>query len=563
MQRSRFSTLAVLVLVLAAVACSENPNEIKLLGRTSAVVAPTGTLDQNIVDVLKLFPKGLETAATTRWANVKQKYAAGLSDPAQMTVAKQMLFELSAWVQQKTPNMDNPPAGEAKGAASARAVLYMSMYVYGGPSTPTPPYLPAADATVGIVTPTTAATIVTPTTHAGVKLDAGSVAENTVIVVTQNPTPYPENCSGPLRTKFCQYPQFYTFEMFPHAPLLKAATFNVCHVNTGKNRYPLADHERFSLAHTKPADPANYVLGGKVFDGNGESIEILPRVYQDFSHCELGDSYASNNTVGGPLGALSRFARGLQKMLTPKTAYAIDVGLGGLSLDMSPFNVLDTLSSPDIAVQSVSVSQASVHPGDHVALSYSVTNIGTATLAPAHASIVLTPVPIEGAAPPGQQIAAFEIDSIVPLTPRTGNNLDVAIPSDVSAGAYTLALVIDDDPNFPDANLANNTGISSIVVGGEVWRVIESGNWNGTWIRRGSSDVFDAVWTGPQNGFVTAVMTYTRNGSDVDFQRTVSSDGRLCHYIGTILPDGLTATGSETCPDVTGAFTWTASIGFQ
>jgi hypothetical protein len=66
LQRARFSFLAASACILAALACTENPNGVKVLHRTAAVVTPTGTLDQNIVDVLKLLPKGLETAATTR-----------------------------------------------------------------------------------------------------------------------------------------------------------------------------------------------------------------------------------------------------------------------------------------------------------------------------------------------------------------------------------------------------------------------------------------------------------------------------------------------------------------
>jgi probable HAF family extracellular repeat protein len=465
MRRTLFSIATGSFFLLTVASCKENPNEVKVVAPgVSSVISPPATLDQGVVEILSLFPKGLETAATTRWANVKQKYAAGLSDPAQMTVAKQMLFELSDWLKQKTANMDNPPTGETKVAASARAVLYMSMYVYGGPQTSPPPFIASADNAVGTVTPSAPATIVTPTTHAGVQLEAGSVAENTIIVITQNPAHFADNCSGPLKTKFCQYPQFYTFEMFPHNRLLKAATFNVCHVNSGENRYPLADHDRFSLAHAKPADPANYVPGGKVFDGNGESIEVLPLVHQTFSTC-VGNSYASSAVSNGPLGVLTRLGRGLQKLVTPKTAYAIDVGLGGLSFDTSPFNVLDTLSSPDLAVQSVSVTPPSARTGDHVALSFTVANIGTAARDTSHATIVLTPVPIEGSPPAGQQLgASFNIPPLAPGLTSTGTNLDVVIPQNASIGAYTLSLIVDDDPNFPDANLANNSAAATISV---------------------------------------------------------------------------------------------------
>src|ERR1700730_10450059 len=190
------------------------------------------------------------------------------------------------------------------------------MYFYGGPSTVPPPFTPGADAVVGVVTPNAPATIVTPTLHAGVQLEAGSVAENTIVVVTQNPTPFPANCSGPLQTKLCQYPQFYTFDQFPHKRLLKPAKFNVCHVNSGEQRRPLADHDRFRLAHAKPADPADYTPGSTIRDQNGESIEILPLIAQTFSTC-VGNFYASSAVLGGPLGTFSRLAKGLQNIISP------------------------------------------------------------------------------------------------------------------------------------------------------------------------------------------------------------------------------------------------------
>jgi len=96
--KTRFALLVTPLLLLFAVACSDNPAASKLAAPRGAgfEITPAGTLDQEIVTILALLPKGLETAATTRWANLKAKYALGLSDPAQMAVAKQMLFDLSA-----------------------------------------------------------------------------------------------------------------------------------------------------------------------------------------------------------------------------------------------------------------------------------------------------------------------------------------------------------------------------------------------------------------------------------------------------------------------------------
>jgi hypothetical protein len=239
MRRTRFSILSGLLCVLAGFACSENPNAVKLLDtrRLSAVITPDKSLDQSITELLALFPKSLDqrdvdaegTGLNPRatWDQIKKKYVTGQTKPAHMAIVKRKLVAISDWVARNSAMMGAPPLSETKTAAAARLVLYMSLYVYGGPNTAPPPYTPGADATTGIVTPTAPATIVTPTLRAGVQLEAGSVAENSIIVVTQNPTPYPKNCSGPLATRLCQYPQFYTFEIFPDKVLLKPAKFNV------------------------------------------------------------------------------------------------------------------------------------------------------------------------------------------------------------------------------------------------------------------------------------------------------------------------------------------------
>jgi len=452
MLRARFSILAGCLSLLALATCSENPNTVKTLGGPrTLVVTPTETLDQSIKTLLALFPKGLETAATARWGNVKQKYAAGLSDPAQMKVAKQMLFELSDWVNKMAPDMDAPPDNETKIAASARSVLYMSMYVYIGPGTATPPFTPSADAVIGLVTPGAPATIVTPTKHAGVQLEAGSVAENTIVVITQNPTPYPDNCSGPLRTKLCQYPQFYTFDQFPHARLLKAAKFNVCHVNSGDTRRPLADHDRFRLAHSKPASAADYTPGSTIRDQNGESIEILPLVEQTFSTC--AENFYTSATTGSSLGLLSRVARRIRDIATPRTAYAIDLGLGGLSVEFSPFNDVDPQSAPDLKVQEASFDPATLHPGDHIVVTYTIVNIGTATGSAVPAAIRLSTNAVLTTS--DQSLAPISISPLPPGGSLTAAQEGVVLAATTS-GSYYLGVVIEDDPTMPDANLANN-----------------------------------------------------------------------------------------------------------
>lgn len=471
MQRGKWWLLAGSVVILGA--CSDSPSALKSAPTAASfLVTPPGNLDQSVLAILSLYPRGLETAATTRWNNIKSKYAAGLSDPAQMAVAKSMLAELTDWLAKKTTDMATPPDGETRTSATARAVLYMSMYVFNGPAATPPAYSPTADAVTGLVTPGAPATIVTPTKHAGVQFEAGSVDETTIIVITQNLTPYPDNCSGPLQTKLCQYPQFYTFEQFPHKTLLKPAKFNACHINAGPDRRPLADHDRFRLAHSKPADPADYTPGSVIRDQNGESIEILPLVPQTFSTCE--DNQYTAEIIGSISTSLvSRLARAVKKIVTPRTAYAIDLGLGGLSRSFSQFNDVDPLGEPDLSIDSMAVGQSVNHPGDQMSLSVVVSNSGTATKSAGQGIVYLTPpapVVIEG--PPQQpadvQVATIAFPAIAPGSADTVNNVQVTLPSNIASGTYQVKIVVGNDAVLGDVNSANNTATRSINVDGGI-----------------------------------------------------------------------------------------------
>jgi hypothetical protein len=295
------------------------------------------------------------------------------------------------------------------------------------------------------------------------------------VVVTQNPAPFPANCSGPLQTKLCQYPLFYTFEQFPHKRLLKAAKFAVCHVNSGEERQPLADHDRFRLAHSKPGDPASYTPGSTIRDQDGESIEILPLVTQTFSTCEDTHHHATNTVQGGLTELLTRFAHGVHTFVTPKNAYAIDVGLGGLGFEMSPFNVVDPIGTPDRAVQSLNVTPACngeecvLRAGGHVRISYSVSNVGTATAGsvPAELRMVSVPQnPEDPGVPIDVRLGFVTIPTLVPGAVANASNLDFVIPPTLSAGNYTITLSVGDETTFPEltVSLPNNVALVPVDV---------------------------------------------------------------------------------------------------
>jgi len=444
--RSRFLVVAT-VLSLAA-ACSDAPTPLDPNGMaTRLITPPNGALDQSIYDLVALYPKGTETAALNRWNNVKKAY-----DSGNIAQAKSDLLLLAPWLVDKSSTMSDPPGDETRAAASARLVLYMATYVFSGPSTPVPSLGGGADNAVGIVTPAAGGTIVTPSTRAGVSVPPGAVDVNTIIVITENPTPYPANCSGPLPTKLCQYPRFYHFSQFPHQHLNVGAKFAVCHVNAGSNRYPLEDHDDFRLAHNQPS-LANKTPGSTFVDG----IEILPLIHQTFSFCDDVE-YALNEPTGLDR-VLAVASSAIAKFLTPKSAYAVDQGGGGESFEFSDFNIVDPLGVPDDTVSFPGVTFA--ENGD-MSVSYIIGNRGTATAPPALLSLSLTPVAFEGPPPPPIPWTAAGIISMVP-----GQSLNYTSTAPVTgfSGTYTLTLSLSSDPGFPDSNLANNVRQTSVTIG--------------------------------------------------------------------------------------------------
>ncbi len=94
---------------------------------------------------------------------------------------------------------------------------------------------------------------------------------------------------------------------------------------------------------------------------------------------------------------------------------------------------------------------------------------------------------------------------------------------------------------------------------GTQWTESELG-WSGTWVRRGSSNTFDATWTAGSSR-VTAVLTMTLNGNNVSIGRQDTSSTLTCNYTGTI--SGTSVSGTYTCANGVGAggpFTWSATI---
>jgi uncharacterized repeat protein (TIGR01451 family) len=89
---------------------------------------------------------------------------------------------------------------------------------------------------------------------------------------------------------------------------------------------------------------------------------------------------------------------------------------------------------------------------------------------------------------------------------------------------------------------------------------------NGLWLRRGSSTVFDANWTRIVPNFinetVSAVLDISLNGNAVQIRRASGSDGNICDYVGSS-SDGVHFSGTYAC--ALGTFagrsdSWTATL---
>lgn len=287
-----------------------------------------------------------------------------------------------------------PPAGETIDHFVARLVLDMSLYVYGGPASVPPPLSPTSDVAFKLVQPARTDTVATPALKAAVIFPAGAVVQPTIVVVTPVETPFPDNCSGPLDTHLCQYPKFYTFNVFPDVKLATPANVQVCHVDSGSRRLPLADHDRFRIAHAKPASATDYTPGSTIVD----NVEVLPPVSMTVTDCRAhgGTTYGALPMPAGRLSPLQRVAylarsaahRAVfeaSRALTVREAYAIDAGGGGSALTFSPFAVVDPRSQADLAQSPLegsrfSLAAVSGAPGATLVVpAWSVTNRGSGT----------------------------------------------------------------------------------------------------------------------------------------------------------------------------------------
>jgi hypothetical protein len=340
--RARFVAVSSVVIVFSALACSDAS-----VGDGSGLVTAPGTAnvthDLNTVDGLigALFSRGMEDAATHRWASVESALARNNTRVARVLMTQLASFALRMEAQEQ---LDDP---DGDGSMTVRdGVLRLISLMFGEvyPGAEPPPTNLTGDFVVAVVDGSRQ-TVVTPAQFAGVQFPAGAAPEPFVLVIRETPFFSEVPCAGPLRTSLCQYPRFYNFTPYPHVDLDRAAAFGVCHVTDGEFAPGKAVDARLRLAHDAPADAPRE--GYQTVEG----AEILPLAQVSFLECDPEPETPPVDVIGD-IGSLreawdvgGRLVAGLgtlaKKVLLPREAFAIDLGGGGMSDRFSNFNVVD------------------------------------------------------------------------------------------------------------------------------------------------------------------------------------------------------------------------------
>ncbi len=94
---------------------------------------------------------------------------------------------------------------------------------------------------------------------------------------------------------------------------------------------------------------------------------------------------------------------------------------------------------------------------------------------------------------------------------------------------------------------------------GDAWEMEEVASWRGTWLRRGSSRIFDAYWVHPTGERVRATLEIWLEGRSVTVVRR-HPGGKYCRYDGIISPDWWSVEGRYTCTWERTPMAWRATI---
>lgn len=459
MMRAPRSCRALLPLGLSlvlAVSCSDSPDTGMIAGPSRPAYLTTQALASDI-DLLidQFFTGGNHTVVEARWANVRRQNMKNQS-------GRKQFVQLADWIITRAPQMVNVPSGETNAHAATRLVLLMSAYVYGLPVDAIPEIGLTTDATVEIVQPNEADTVITPSIRAAAIFPVGAVSEQTVIVISKLDQVFGP-CSGPLDTQRCQYPDFYKFSSFPDQKFGVAVTVKVCRSVHAEN------HDDFRLAHELPPVGNRHPQG--TVDGN---IEILPPVNASgLIECEEEDEEhevpISTHGARSPLGragaALASAARTTLGFFAPRPLYArrIDRGAGGELFDFSHIVTVDPQSGipTDLEVAFPPTAGFTVTPNPYVypndlvtTSSWLVKNTGSSTVNSVGVTIVvatdsaLTNIVWES----GTSV----IPSIGPGQTSPVGSFSFNFPANATYGTYFIGGRIDKANTVAETNEGNN-----------------------------------------------------------------------------------------------------------
>jgi hypothetical protein len=477
--------------IIGVLACDSTQPSISAPQNPSSTSSGLG-LGAEILSLMGGFPKGESTSVNAKWDHVLRSLA---TEPKVTLKGKLVpgsggraeLIKTVDYIRLKTGDA-TPPAGETKAHFAARLILDMSLYVYGGPDTPVPGIAPGGDVAFKLVQPGTTDTVVTPVNQAAVIFPPGSVGEPTVVVITPDSAYYPANCSGPLDTHLCQYPRFYRYNVFPDVKLGVPAKVQLCHVDAGVNRRPLADHDRFRFAHVKPANPADNTAGSTIVD----NVEILPLTPMAVTTCAAGDGTTYIPPISAnltPMGRVTNLAMGLlhnatvvaRRLLVPEDVYAIDVGLGGFVDDFSMFGIVDPQGIADLAQSTpqFSLASPSLTTGGAAQIgTWAVRNVGSATSTAFTSSVIiatdsLLTTPVATFAAGG--VAA----AIVPGSSFTYPAISITLPPAVVPGTYFIGTKV--LPTSADSSASDNLVSVRVVVSAPVLtQTVGAATWTGS-----------------------------------------------------------------------------------
>lgn len=375
-------------------------------------------------EIIALFLPGARGKVTSQLAHIRNGVRAGDVEPARDAMFGLWQLTLTSFYAGDLRGGDSPSTRAAVLAFGQALYCLVGLDASGLAQVPDPL---GADNVMQVVFPSSDdQDVVTGGGNAGVRIPGNTLSEPVTIAITLITTSFTPP-SGPLNTRLDQYGPFFDFQVYPTQSFSQPVLVSQCLESPEEGGIP----ETVRIAHNV-----------------GEGIEILP-LAESFLACSGGESAArpgvpallASGQIGRALGALGAAAA---RLVTPSVAYAVSLGIGGMTTSFSPFGGVDALGY----LQPSSLTPRETRAGTAVASSPSVlvrTLLGTPLPG---ASVVFT------VADGGGRIAAGDGEAESQLTIGTGDDGTAGVGSwTVGSGTNTLTATA----SFPTQ--ANGVGV--------------------------------------------------------------------------------------------------------